>query len=223
MRDAHTLIREGLTSYLTDAQLLATLLGVTEDRALRILESVPLQNTAQMGLAELQHAAGLTERQARTIAAAAAYGRRTRQDPSELPQSINCPEDVVNILQPQPDHRTQEELHLLLLTTRNRVISRHMIYRGNVNSSVVRPAEVIRPALMAAAPSIIISHNHPGGDPTPSSADIAVTKDIQQAAALMGINLLDHVVTAPDRRWVSLREQKMMDDTHRTPKQDDPH
>ena len=98
-----------------------------------------------------------------------------------------------------------------------------MVYRGNVNSSVVRPAEIIRPALIAAAPSIIISHNHPGCDPTPSSADIAITKDIQQAAALMGITLLDHVITSPDRRWVSLKEQNMMEDANMTSRQDDPH
>ena len=223
MQDANTLIREGLTAYLTDAQLLATLLGVTEDRARKVLQSIPLQRTAQLEVAELQHAAGLTERQARTIAAAAAYGRRTCQELPDMPHSVNCPKDAANILQPQPDHRTQEELHLLLLTTRNQVISRHMIYRGNINSTVVRPAEVIRPAILAAAPSIIISHNHPGGDPTPSSADVAITKTIQEAAALMGITLLDHVVTAPDGRWVSLKETKMMQEIRLPPTQDDPH
>ena len=212
----HTMIRDGLTYYLTDAQLLSTLLGLPEERAHKILESVNLETTAQMSAAELQHAAGITERQARTIAAAAAYGRRifpeiAGESPSET-KKINCPEDVMNVLRQCPDHRTQEELHVLLLTITNSVISQHMVYRGNVNSSIIRPAEIIRPAILAAAPAIIISHNHPSGDPTPSAADITTTKDIQKAAALMGINLLDHVVTAPDGRFVSMKEQQMLDD-----------
>ena len=82
---------------------------------------------------------------------------------------------------------------------------------GNVNSSVIRPAEVLRAAVIESAPSIIISHNHPSGDPTPSPEDVSITRELVQAGKLLGIDLLDHVVIGGDR-WVSLKERKLMDD-----------
>ena len=69
-----------------------------------------------------------------------------------------------------------------------------MIYQGNINSTMIRPAEVLRPAVVESAPGIIVVHNHPSGDPTPSPEDAAVTKKLFQSAKLLGIELLDHVV-----------------------------
>ena len=86
-----------------------------------------------------------------------------------------------------------------------------MIYIGNVNSSVVRPAEVLRHAVIDCATSIIIVHNHPSGDPTPSGADVSITRDIHEGAKLLGVDLLDHVVIGGDR-WVSLKESKLLGD-----------
>lgn len=80
---------------------------------------------------------------------------------------------------------------------------------GNVNSSVVRPAEVIRPAVRENAPSIIVVHNHPSGDPTPSQDDIAITRDLLAAGKLLGVELLDHVVIGNRNRWVSLNEKRL--------------
>ena len=80
---------------------------------------------------------------------------------------------------------------------------------GNVNSSVVRPAEVIRPAVRENAPSIIVVHNHPSGDPTPSQDDIAITRDLLAAGKLLGVGLLDHVVIGNRNRWVSLNEKRL--------------
>ena len=100
---------------------------------------------------------------------------------------------------------------MLLLNTRNQVMGQRVVYIGNVNSSVVRPAEVLRAAVIDSAPSIIISHNHPSGDPTPSPEDVSITRELVQAGKLLGIDLLDHVVIGGDR-WVSLKERKLMDD-----------
>ena len=104
----------------------------------------------------------------------------------------------------------QEQLRVLLLNTRNQVMGQRVIYIGNVNSSVVRPAEVLRAAVIDSAPSIIITHNHPSGDPTPSPEDVSITRELVQAGKLLGIDLLDHVVIGGDR-WVSLKERKLMD------------
>lgn len=216
MTNRATLVRQDTAAYITDTAILADLLGTSRHRATEILQRLPLDRARQLASEELAHAAGITPRQARALAAANAYARRTGQDQGHLPpRYINCPEDAINLLLPARDERTQEELHIILLTTRNQIISTHMPYRGNVNSSIVRPAELLRPAILAAAPSMVMMHNHPGGDPTPSSPDVDITKEVHAAAAMMGINLLDHIVTAPDRRFVSMKEQRLLaDDQH---------
>ena len=129
--------------------------------------------------------------------------------PAVMP-TINCPEDAHRLLGPEMSVLAQEHLRVLLLNTRNQVIAQRVVYIGNVNSSVVRPAEVFRPAIVESASSIIISHNHPSGDPTPSPEDVSVTRDLVTAGKLLGIELLDHVVIGGDR-WVSLKERKLMD------------
>ena len=106
----------------------------------------------------------------------------------DLP-SINCPEDVRRLLGPEMAPLAQEQLRVLLINTRNEVVGQRVIYQGNVNSSMIRPAEVLRPAVMEAVPSIIVSHNHPSSDPTPSPEDVAITRDLSQAAKLLGVEL----------------------------------
>ena len=126
----------------------------------------------------------------------------------DLP-AINCPEDVGRLLRPEMAPLAQEQLRVLLLNTRNEVVGQRVIYQGNVNSAIVRPAEVLRPAVIEAVPSIIVSHNHPSGDPTPSPEDVAITKDLAAAGKLLGVELLDHVVIGGDR-FVSLKERGLM-------------
>ncbi len=129
--------------------------------------------------------------------------------PAQMP-TINCPQDVHSLLGPEMSALAQEQLRVLLLNTRNQVTAQRVIYQGNVNSSVVRPAEVLRAAVIDNAPSIIVSHNHPSGDPTPSPEDVSITRDLAASAKLLGIDLLDHVVIAGSK-FVSLKERKLMD------------
>ena len=126
----------------------------------------------------------------------------------DLP-AISCPEDVRLLLGPEMSGLVQEQLRVLLLTTKNLVVGQRVIYQGNVSSAIVRPAEVFRPAVIEAVPSIIVAHNHPSGDPTPSPEDAAITREIAQAGKLMGIELLDHVVIGGER-FVSLKERGLM-------------
>ena len=129
--------------------------------------------------------------------------------PAEMP-TINCPQDVYSLLGPEMSVLAQEQLRVLLLNTRNCVMAQRIVYQGNVNSSIVRPAEVLRAAVIENAPSIIVSHNHPSGDPTPSPEDVSITRDLAASAKLLGIDLLDHIVIAGDK-YVSLKEKKLMD------------
>ena len=126
----------------------------------------------------------------------------------DLP-AINCPEDVRRLLGPEMAPLAQEQLRVLLLNTKNQVLGQRVIYQGNVNSAIVRPAEVLRPAVIEAVPSIIISHNHPSQDPTPSPEDAAITRELAQAGKLLGIELLDHIVIGGER-FVSLKERGLM-------------
>ena len=126
----------------------------------------------------------------------------------DLP-SINCPEDVRRLLGPEMAPLAQEQLRVLLLNTRNQVVGQRVVYQGNISSAIVRPAEVLRPAVIEAVPSIIVSHNHPSGDPTPSPEDAAITRELAQAGKLLGIELLDHIVIGGER-FVSLKERGLM-------------
>ena len=137
------------------------------------------------------------------------YDVATRPEGPEDPPAINCPEDVRRLLGPEMSGLAQEQLRVLLLNTKNLVVGQRVVYQGNVNSSMIRPAEVLRHAVIEAVPSIIISHNHPSQDPTPSPDDVAITRKLSQAANLLDIELLDHVVIGGER-FVSLKERGLM-------------
>jgi DNA repair protein RadC len=102
----------------------------------------------------------------------------------------------------------QEHLQVVLLNTKNRVVGVRTIYQGSVNSSQVRTAEVFRDAVKENCPAIVVAHNHPSGDPTPSPEDVRVTRDLVAAGRLLDIEVLDHLVIGRNR-YVSLRQKKL--------------
>ncbi len=126
----------------------------------------------------------------------------------DLP-TISCPDDVRRLLGPEMAPLAQEQLRVLLLNTKNQVMGQRVIYQGNVSSAIVQTAEVFRPAVVEAVPSIIVSHNHPSQDPTPSPEDAALTRELVQAGKLLDIELLDHVVIGGER-FGSLKERGLM-------------
>ena len=115
------------------------------------------------------------------------------------------PEAVFQLLREEMSCLPQEQLRVLLLDTRNRLTDVILVYQGTVDTQVVRPAEVLRPAVVVNAPAIIVVHNHPSGDPTPSPQDVALTKTLKAAADVMDIELVDHVVIGFER-WASLSD-----------------
>ncbi len=101
---------------------------------------------------------------------------------------------------------TQEQLRVLCLDTKNYVIHQQVVYQGTVNSSLVRAAEVFRPAVTRNAPSIVVLHNHPSGDPSPSPEDVRTTEQLRQAGAVLDIDLLDHIVIGHGK-FISMKER----------------
>jgi DNA repair protein RadC len=102
----------------------------------------------------------------------------------------------------------QEHLRVILLNTRNEVLSAPTIYQGSLNTSVIRIAELFRTAVRANAAAIIVAHNHPSGDPSPSPEDIRVTRQLVKSGELLDINVLDHIIIG-HQRFVSLKERRL--------------
>ena len=123
-------------------------------------------------------------------------------------EQITSPADLAALLMAQMGLLEQEELWLVSLTTKNHVIAIDTIYRGTIDSSTIRSAEIFKTALRRNAASVIVAHNHPSGDVTPSPEDVAVTRDIAEGGKLLGCTLRDHLIIGHGR-WVSLRERRL--------------
>lgn len=198
---------------LANAELLAILLrvGVTGENAVQVGQRL-LQTFG--GLAGLHKATfdevraqhGIGEAKVAQIKAAIELGRRLMLESPEERPMINSPADAAALVQYEMSGLEQEHLRVFLLDTRNRVLDIVEVYKGSVNSAQVHVGEVFKPAIRRGAPAIIVVHNHPSGDPTPSPDDVAVTRAIVQAGKLLDIDVLDHMVIGQGR-WVSLKER----------------
>lgn len=208
-------LRDAGPSALSNQELLAILLrtGSAAESALvqanRLLGRFRgLVGLARAGFAELCAEHGLGEAKAAQVQAALELGKRLAAAQPEERVSIRSPEDVGNLLQGEMGLLDQEHLRVLLLNTRNQVLGTHEVYRGSVHTAVVRIGELFREALRQNAPCIILVHNHPSGDPAPSSEDIAMTKQAIAAGELLDIDVLDHVIIA-HARFASLKSLRV--------------
>ena len=200
---------------LSNAELIAILLrvGVSGENAVQVgqrllqtFDDLSGLHSASYDEVRAQH--GIGPAKAAQIKAAIELGRRlTLESPEERP-TINSPADAAALVQYEMAALEQEHLRVMLLDIRNRVLDIVDVYRGSLNSSQVRVGEVFRAAVRRNAGALIVVHNHPSGDPTPSPDDIAITRAIVEAGRLLDIEVLDHLVIGRGR-WVSLKEQKM--------------
>lgn len=147
---------------------------------------------------------GIGEAKACRIKAALELGRRLAAAAPDDRVAIEGPEDVVRLIGVELEALPQEQLRVVLLDTRHRVIREQMVYQGSVNSAQVRLGEVFREAVRHNATALILAHNHPSGDPSPSAADIGLTADAVRSGELLDIAVLDHVVIGHGR-WVSMK------------------
>jgi DNA repair protein RadC len=200
---------------LSSAELLAILLrvGAPGENAVQVGQRLLHEFKGLAGLhradfEEMCKQHGLGVAKVAQIKAAIELGRRlTLEAPEERP-AIHSPEDAASLVRYEMSALEQEELRVLLLDTRNRVMHIETVYRGSLNSSQVRVGELFKTAVRRSAASIIVVHNHPSGDPTPSPDDVAVTRAIVQAGKLLDIELLDHLVIGGGR-FVSLKERSL--------------
>ncbi|EJL46589.1 DNA repair protein [Brevibacillus sp. CF112] len=118
--------------------------------------------------------------------------------------------DAVGLFQKFLQETDREEFLLLCLSTKNEPTAIHTVSMGSLDSSIVHPREVFKVAFLANAASVIVAHNHPSGDPTPSEPDLEVTKRLQEAGELLGITVLDHIIVGTEGAYVSLREKGYM-------------
>jgi len=200
---------------LSNAELLAILMrvGVRGENAVQVGQR--LLNRFG-GLAGLHRAAfedvcnqrGVGQAKAAQIKAAIELGRRLNAQAPEDRPSINSPKDAADLVQYEMSALEQEELRVILLDTRNRVLQIVTVYQGSLNSSQIRVGELFKAAIRRNAAAIIVVHNHPSGDPTPSPDDVAVTRAIVDAGKLLDFEVLDHLVIGCGR-YVSLKERGM--------------
>jgi DNA repair protein RadC len=189
-------------------ELLTIVAGFTDlETAQRVLaESEGILSLAQKSVAELMQMKGIGEAKAAQIKAAFELGRRLAvASPLDRPQ-IKSPVDAANLVIAEMQVLEQEHLRTIILDTKNRVLKIHTVCTGSLNSAAVRIAEVFREAIRLNSAAVIVVHNHPSGDPSPSPEDVAVTRQIVEAGKMLNIDVLDHLVIGQGR-WVSLKER----------------
>lgn len=148
--------------------------------------------------------AGVAPAAAVRLAVVLELGRRVARSPSAGPWIVRTPADAAEPLVDLMGSLEREELRVLLLDTKNAVVGERTVYRGNLAGSSVRVGEVFRDAVRACAAAIVVVHNHPSGDPSPSSEDLRITAELAEAGRLLDVELLDHLVVGRGR-WASLR------------------
>ena len=165
-----------------------------------------LSGLARVSASELQRFNGLGMAKAVELQAALEMGRRLGGLHPEVRPQVRSPSDLANLLMPDMAYLEQEHLRVVLLNTKNQVLAVPEVYVGSLNTSVVRVAELFREAIRQNAAAVIVAHNHPSGDPTPSNEDVAVTRQLVEAGSLLDIEVLDHLVIG-QQRFVSLKER----------------
>lgn len=187
---------------LRDDELLALILGgrtaAADARAL--LDDPGLARLAMAGASELP----LGPRRAAGVVAAIELGRRVASAWPAPGWRIRAPADLAERLLPAMGHLEREELRSVLLNTKNTVTGMVTVYAGNLAGSSVRVGEVFREAVRRQSAAMVVVHNHPSGDPSPSAEDLRITRELAEAGRLLDIELLDHLVIGHGR-WVSLR------------------
>ena len=198
---------------LSNREVLAILLrtGSPGENVLALAERIltdagGLTGLGKMTFQELSQIHGLGKAKSATLKAALELGRRSvSADPVTRPV-IQCPQDVAHIVMEEMRYLDREHFRVMSLSTKNHVLGISQISVGSLNASLVHPRECFKEAIRRNSNSIILVHNHPSGDPTPSPEDIEVTTRLVDGGKILGIEVLDHVIIG-DKRFTSLKEQ----------------
>ncbi len=203
-------LRERGAEGLRDAELLALLLGSgykgknVLQVAGRIISEYSLKGLAAMPPDKLRKIKGIGPARACSIKAALELGKRLSGEEEPIISPKHVADIVVDI-----SRSKKENFVVLYLDVRNQLIHREMVSTGTLNANLVHPREVFQPAIVKCGASLILTHNHPSGDTTPSDADIALTKRLIKAGKIMGIEILDHVIVAR-RSYLSMKDEGLI-------------
>ncbi len=206
LREAAERIDESGAAALSDTELIAILIG-SADAAKRLVGSVNVRRLHNVPEEELTAVQGIGPERARKLLAAAELGRRLWPDGDATPL-VRGPESVYELCR---DIRGTNREHFVgfYLNSRNQVLRREIISIGSLNASIVHPREVFAPAIAVSAASLVLAHNHPSGDPTPSEEDLAITRRLLEAGRIIGIDVLDHVIVARES-YASFKERRLL-------------
>ena len=197
---------------LSVSELLAIILrtGTKGDNALELANKMLAKYGGLAGLvradfAELCAVHGMGEAKSAQVKAALELGRRFAALQVDPRYQIRTPADAANLVMLELAYLDTEQMRVLLLDAKSQLVEKASLYQGTANSSVLRAAEVFRPAIIRNCPGLILCHNHPSGDPTPSPEDIKATKQLVAAGRILDIELVDHIIIG-HQRFVSLKE-----------------
>jgi len=211
-RPRERLIKQGPQS-LSNQELIAILLrtGTKQESVLSLANRVltyfeKLHELKHATLEEIMSIKGIGQAKAVQLLAAVELGRRLSQKQVDSRFTVRSPKDAASFLMPEMSSLQQEHFVALYLNTKNQVIHKQTIFIGSLNSSIVHPREIFKEAIKRSAASIICAHNHPSGNAAPSPEDIEVTKRLQEAGYIIGIELIDHLIIG-DHQYFSLKEQ----------------
>lgn len=202
---------------LTNGELLAIIIrtGYHEETALHLAERIisqagGLRFLPDFTLEELQEIKGIGLAKAVQIKAALELGRRMASTLRPATLSLGSPREVADFLMEEMRYYRKEYFKIILLNTKNQIISVEDVSIGSLNSSIVHPREIFNLPVKKSAAAVILIHNHPSGDPTPSREDLEVTKRLVEAGKILGINVLDHIIVG-EGKYLSFKEKGLMD------------
>jgi DNA repair protein RadC len=174
-----------------------------------MLRTGGLRRLAASSPEDLRQVAGIGPAKAAQVLAGLELGRRLLALGPEERRPLRSPADAAGLVMPEMRFLAKEHFRVLLLDAKNRLLASELVSIGTLNTSLVHPRELFRRAIAAAAAAVILIHNHPSGDPTPSAEDLALTRRLVEAGRLLGIEVLDHLVIG-DNRYVSLKERALL-------------
>ncbi len=213
--------REKLYKYgskaLSNTELLAIIIrtGSRENTAIELSQKLlagkkeGISFLTDTSLQEIMKVKGIGECKAAQILAAVELGKRVMSSTHKDKSRITSPTDVVDLLMLDMTHLKKEHFKIVMLDTKNQIIGIENISVGSLNSSIVHPREVFKEAITKSSASIILVHNHPSGDPTPSKEDIAITRRLVEGGDILGVKVLDHIIIG-NNKYISLKEKDII-------------
>ena len=210
-RPRERLIRNGPES-LSNAELLGVVLRTGSNKenvvslSSRIFSEYSIKQLSLANVSRLMQVHGVGKAKAAQIAAVFELARRLETFVEEPKRKICSPKDVYTFMYPKMREQKKEKFITLCLDTKNQILKEEVISIGSLNASIVHPREVFKSALMESSASVIMVHNHPSGDPSPSREDIMVTEKMIEGGKLLGIDVLDHIIIG-EGRYVSLKDE----------------